>query len=136
MHTWEWLTACFPIQALEEAKTRDRLYIPSRYQLFTLNQVRQVRCQTNPPAWMRHFPNVALLKSYCWPVRVGAQLVTSKHSCIKPSSTERAEMNFPSPDPDLAEYVVVPCRACRHERADSMSICLNPRFCTCNASAV
>lgn len=31
-------------QALEEAKTRDRLYIPSRYQLFTLNQVRQVSC--------------------------------------------------------------------------------------------
>ena len=30
------------LQALEEAKTRDRLYIPSRYQLFTLNQVRQV----------------------------------------------------------------------------------------------
>ncbi|BDA45804.1 hypothetical protein COCOBI_07-5910 [Coccomyxa sp. Obi] len=27
--------------ALEESKTRDRLYIPSRYQLFTLNQVRQ-----------------------------------------------------------------------------------------------
>ena len=32
------------MQALEEAKTRDRLYIPSRYQLFTLNQVRQVCC--------------------------------------------------------------------------------------------
>ena len=31
------------LQALEESKTRDRLYIPSRYQLFTLNQVRQVR---------------------------------------------------------------------------------------------
>ena len=35
-----------PVQALEEAKNRDRLYIPSRYQLFTLNQVRQVRLRT------------------------------------------------------------------------------------------
>jgi len=35
-------------QALEEAKTRDRLYIPSRYQLFTLNQVRQVSCCSCP----------------------------------------------------------------------------------------
>ncbi len=40
-----------PAQALEEAKNRDRLYIPSRYQLFTLNQVRQVRPQASgsPP---------------------------------------------------------------------------------------
>ena len=30
-------------QALEEAKTRDRLFVASKYQLFTLNQVRQVR---------------------------------------------------------------------------------------------
>ena len=33
---------CSLFKALEEAKNRDRLYIPSRYQLFTLNQVRQV----------------------------------------------------------------------------------------------
>lgn len=44
------------LQALEESKTRDRLYIPSRYQLFTLNQVRQV-CKTDDeshtavPSW-------------------------------------------------------------------------------------
>ena len=51
-------------QALEEAKNRDRLYIPSRYQLFTLNQVRQV-CDTgndHPPE--SHMP-VALITHNC-----------------------------------------------------------------------
>ena len=35
-------------QALEEAKTRDRLFVASKYQLFTLNQVRQVRARLPP----------------------------------------------------------------------------------------
>ena len=63
-----------PSQALEEAKTRDRLYIPSRYQLFTLNQVRQV-CFCSMPAsgaqsrqvkvWLLCGWRIAQIKSSC-----------------------------------------------------------------------